>query len=130
MIIDYKYLKQLYSEYKKDLTGGVKDSLLAVAAGYSLDFIDLARDNKIFLMLSSALEEQVPQAMTLVHFYTEALRILSRSLNFSRTALFLNHSSRISAIWLSPTVRTASSAASFCDMFCAVVWQRTPSTVS
>ena len=68
---NYKTLKNDYDAYKKALATNTidsKTSYLAIAAGYALDFIDMAKDNKIALDISSRTEEGVPKVMVLVHF--------------------------------------------------------------
>ena len=67
-----KKLSGIINGFKKDpsaRSAGAKESLIVVAAGYATDFIDLAKDNKVRLDLSSGTEENVPRAMTLTHFY-------------------------------------------------------------
>ena len=68
----YKKLTSIINGFKMDPSAGsagTKESLIAVAAGYATDFIDLAKDNKVRLDLSSGTEENVPKAMTLTPFY-------------------------------------------------------------
>ena len=67
----YKRLQELTKELKKKIeakTADQKETFLAVSAAHALDFLDLARDNKLKLDLTFKTEENVAAVLVKLHF--------------------------------------------------------------